>query len=463
MQAGFRKNRGCRDNILILAMSINHLLENAEEGIKSLGVITYIDYTAAFDSILHSYLLNALIDYGVPAKLCRLVKAVYQSAGVCVRIQEKGGNREYSQKIPVRRGVIQGDIPSPVIFLVALDKILKEHGGLDKGIKITDNLRLAELEFADDAALPDKDTNVASTRLTNLDKQAEEQAGMEISITKTKVQHIMKCPTINETTEEDITNLPPEMKFKFECQKCGMTYPTKHGLSIHQARFCKRRHNAKKPSRKGTVADRLITRIKIKSKQDELPKVHIGNNELENVYTFTYLGAEISGDGDSEITVQHRCNIATGRFNEHRFILISTKLPVQMRLRLYTVLVVSTMIYGCSAWFLTNRIKQKLNGVNSKLVAQITKRSIHEEAKSPSVNVIQLIEDRRWNYLGHILRLNEDKSIRRYLLELSPQQSPFIHGSLLDVPEFDNIDDMIAAANDRLKWKKIRTDKKNTI
>ena len=82
-----------------------------------------------------------------------------------------------------------------------------------------------------------------------------------------------------------------------------------------------------------------------------------------------------------------------------------------MWINLYMVLVVSTMIYGCSTWFLTNRIKHKLNGVNSKLVAQITKRSIHEEAKSPSVNVIQLIEDRRSNFLGHILRLNEDKSI----------------------------------------------------
>ena len=33
------------------------------------------------------------------------------------------------------------------------------------------------------------------------------------------------------------------------------------------------------------VADKIIKRRKIKIKQDELPKVHIGNHELENVYT----------------------------------------------------------------------------------------------------------------------------------------------------------------------------------
>ena len=198
--------------------------------------------------------------------------------------------------------------------------------------------------------------------------------------------------------------------------------------------------------------------MKIKIKQDELPKVHIGNHELENVYTFTYLGTEISGDGNSEITAQHRCNVAIGKFNEHRSILTSTKLPIQMRLRLYTVLVVSTMIYGSSAWFFTTGVKRKVNGVNSKLLAQITKRTIHEEAKYPSVNVVELIEDRRWNYLGHILRLDEQRALRRYLLELSPMEAPFIPGSLLDVPIFDNINDMIAAANDRLGWKKMRRD-----
>ena len=32
MQAGFRKERGCRDNILILVMVIQHLLKNSDDG-----------------------------------------------------------------------------------------------------------------------------------------------------------------------------------------------------------------------------------------------------------------------------------------------------------------------------------------------------------------------------------------------------------------------------------------------
>ena len=64
MQAGFRSARGCRDNILILTMAKQHLNDEIRNH-ETRSVITYIDLTAAFDSILHSYMLKALIDYGV--------------------------------------------------------------------------------------------------------------------------------------------------------------------------------------------------------------------------------------------------------------------------------------------------------------------------------------------------------------------------------------------------------------
>ena len=125
MQAGFRKGRRCRDNILILTMAIHHLLRNIESKEHTAGIITYIDFVAAFDSINHSYMLESLKIYGVPLKYIRLVKAIYIRAAVRVRLQEVGGNRSYSRPVPIRRGAIQGDISSPVVFLVALDRFLK--------------------------------------------------------------------------------------------------------------------------------------------------------------------------------------------------------------------------------------------------------------------------------------------------------------------------------------------------
>ena len=150
----------------------------------------YIDFVAAFDSILHSYLLQSLLDYGVPRKYCRLVAKIYKSATVQVRIQEVSGERKLSREIAIRRGAIQGDIPSPVYFLVAF-RLLKEHGGTaENGIQLTPDLILNDLEYADDAGLADKNVELGSPRITNLDSKANEEAGMSISVPKTKVQHI---------------------------------------------------------------------------------------------------------------------------------------------------------------------------------------------------------------------------------------------------------------------------------
>ena len=46
MQVGFRKARGCRDNILTLNKTIQHLLRKGMGDNSSYGVITYIDFVA---------------------------------------------------------------------------------------------------------------------------------------------------------------------------------------------------------------------------------------------------------------------------------------------------------------------------------------------------------------------------------------------------------------------------------
>ena len=51
-------------------------------------------------------------------------------------------------------------------------------------------------------------------------------------------------------------------------------------------------------------------------------------NDLENIYAFVYLGAEIAGDGDHMVMVKHRCDTAWGDFvnTERRLPQLSFKL-----------------------------------------------------------------------------------------------------------------------------------------
>jgi len=178
----------------------------------------------------------------------------------------------------------------------------------------------------------------------------------------------------------------------------------------------------------------------------------LGNEQLENVYSFVYLGSDIAADGDPIIPVKHRTDVAWGRFGEYRTLLTNTKLNVSCRIRLFAALVGSTMLHGSSAWMTINQVKKKINGVNSKMLSQITKRSIHDEAKTPTFNIVKSMMQRRWSYLGHILRMDDSRMVRRFLTELSPREKPFAEGSLLEQTPFETVDETVLAARNRKQW-----------
>ncbi len=62
------------------------------------------------------------------------------------------------------------------------------------------------------------------------------------------------------------------------------------------------------------------------------------------------------------------------------------------------------------------KVKRKLNGAASKMLATIMGRTIQEEARNPTINVVMKARDRRWSWLGHVLRMPEHRLVRQVLL-----------------------------------------------
>ena len=119
-QAGFRAQRGCRDNILLLRLLYDQIIRKKES-----CVVTYIDYSAAFDSVSHKFLDATLAAAGASRKRRAMFRAIYAAAGGVARVRGTDGKIIYSGKFEVSRGVIQGDIISPVLFILALDQLMQ--------------------------------------------------------------------------------------------------------------------------------------------------------------------------------------------------------------------------------------------------------------------------------------------------------------------------------------------------
>ena len=105
----------------------------------ALVIVTFIDYSSAFDTVSHKFLDSALARAGASNKTRTVFRAVHSSASAYTKVTDVAGKCVKSQVFPIRRGVVQGDIiTSPPYFILALDLILRIHDDsrTDKGVPL---------------------------------------------------------------------------------------------------------------------------------------------------------------------------------------------------------------------------------------------------------------------------------------------------------------------------------------
>ena len=446
-QAGFRPARGTRDNVAILKWTISMILREARE-----AVVTFIDYTAAFDTESHVFLDEALKQASVPCKVRRIVQAIFTAASGCVRIRQHDGSFEHSDIFDIARGVLQGDIFSAIAFIVGLWRIFVKHDSPNAGITVGEapyTVHIDKLEYADDAAFIDDVVDDASTRVTAISRGSVSDASMTISIKKTKAMHIHEKQRVSATLESEIASL--NLKFKCPDTDCGRTFTTERGLNVHRGRWCDGGKTAR--SRTGSLADKAVQHAKRKALEKQRAHVMLDGNKLENVYSFEYLGSRAQCDGDDEADVRHRMAIAQSVFSSLFHIWKDHRLPRSMKLRLYRLAVCSTIAHACEAWSLTTRVQQIINGFNSRCLHVITGQHYRVTATHPVFDLVLALRRRRLRYLGHILRMDRNRLVRRTLFAYvrgGGANTP--EGSLLQDCHGRLIEDLVVEAADRSAW-----------
>ena len=118
-----------------------------------------------------------------------------------VRVQGTLGQMIFSWAFNVRRGVVQGDIISPVLFIIALDRIMQDYDRRATGVKCG-ALTLSTFGYADDVALVERIVRQMTRRLTDIGDASETEADMKIRMDKTFSQHAKKQEAVTVTKEE---------------------------------------------------------------------------------------------------------------------------------------------------------------------------------------------------------------------------------------------------------------------
>ena len=126
-----------------------------------------------------------------------------------------------------------------------------------------------------------------------------------------------------------------------------------------------------------------------------------------------------------------------------------------MKIRMYHVAVCSTFTQAPESWELSEIVRKKVTGFNSRCLHVITGRPHRETATDPIYNLVLDIRHRRLRFLGHLLRMDSSRLVRRTFLAYVYGGEQIPVGSLLqDCPKIP-LESLVELAMDRSKWKKI--------
>ena len=177
VQAGFRKDRGTRDQIA----KIHWIIEKAREFQKNI-YFSFIDYAKAFDCVVHHKLWKILREMGIPDHLTCLLRNLYAGQGATVKTRH--GTMDWFQ---FGKGVLQSCILSPCLFNLYVEYIMR-NAGLEEtpgGIKIA-RRKINNLRYADDTTLMAESEEELKSLLMKV-KEESEKVGLKFNIQKTKI------------------------------------------------------------------------------------------------------------------------------------------------------------------------------------------------------------------------------------------------------------------------------------
>lgn len=159
--------------------------------------------------------------------------------------------------------------------------------------------------------------------------------------------------------------------------------------------------------------------LKLNAKKCKLMKVNsrsnnrlrAGESEVEEVESFTYLGANVTNDGGSTADVKKRVAMASVQFKKLTNIWQASNISRKTKTSLFKSLVLSVLLYGCETWKLTKGDERKLDVFQSKCLRKILKIRWQQHISNKSVldtaeveKISEVVRRRRWNWVGHVLR-----------------------------------------------------------
>ncbi|MES9950323.1 MAG: reverse transcriptase domain-containing protein, partial [Candidatus Thiodiazotropha sp.] len=366
--------------------------------------MAFIDLEKAFDRVPREVIWWSMRKLGIDEWLVRLVQSMYKDVRSRVRVGDG-----YSEEFGVRVGVHQGSVLSPLLFIMVLEALsLEFRTGCPW-----------ELLYADDLMVSAGSMEELLVKLEAW-KSGMEKKGLRVNMGKTKVM---------------VSGLNLDVLKKSGKHPCGVCQ-TGVGSNAICCGGCDRWVHKKCSGIRGSLrpdpefrcARCLGTARPIDGRTET--EVTVGNEKLEVVPEFCYLGDMLSAGGGCELAAVTRCKCAWSKFRQLLPLLTNRHLPLLTRGRVYSTCVRSVMLHAAETWPMTTATLNRLRRNDRAMIRWICNVKAKEDVSSDSLlsklgiqDVDVVLRTSRMRWFGHVERsTNWIAKVRK--LEVDAQKRP---------------------------------------
>ncbi|CAF3323508.1 unnamed protein product [Rotaria sp. Silwood2] len=372
-QSGFRANRSTIDQIFILKM----IMEKRKEFNKPL-FLCFIDITKAYDSVNRKLLWKVCRKYGISGKLVNLLKMLYKDSKAKVRIEG-----ELSSSFLIKTGVLQDGIPSPILFNMLFDFIIRkviDEAGVS-GVQFSygsndfyhgqrenyEKFNILNLLYADDLVVMCETANDLETFIKTFEKITQDY-GLTMSVKKTCIMALQQF-------EEDYNRI-------------------------------------------------ILKNIEV---NHHITGINIRNQTIEIVDSFVYLGCNVTRDQRSDKELDTRLRKAATAFNMLRHVIWYRKtVSITSRLRIFRACILPVLLYGSETWSITTLHERRINSFYMKCIRTIVGVNLGDRISNETLLKItgqppieNIIRRNRLRWFGHVNRMlnnNKEPSIVKKIM-----------------------------------------------
>lgn len=239
----------------------------------------------------------------------------------------------------------------------------------------------------------------------------------------------------------------------------------------------KHQHMQEKTERLCTHAESIGLRINtnktkvLRINNKETNPITIKGRNVEDVDTFTYLGAIVNKTGGTTEDIKHRLSLARNAFAMLNPLWKSTKYSRATKIRVFNSNVMSVLLYGAEMWKLNESDVTRLETFQRKCLRRVLRifwpmKVSNDElyCRTRTCPVGEIVKCRRWRWIGHTLRKPHDNN-SRVALTWAPEgkrkrgrpKTTWRRSAEAEREQlgWQTWSEAVTVANDRVRWRKM--------